>query len=216
MNTLRRVVLPLFVVVWLVLPLADANADSVVVMGGSIRMNTTTPVPFDDVFLSLQGPGFSLTNNFLQDSFHFSGTPNPAHQLLRAGTMVGFTGQASLSSPDDRVVFNGASYRASGTVNVTTSQAVVTPIMTEPFTLTGTIHGQSRSGSQAIDLSVVGSGFVTAQFQQFQSGLFGLRSINYQVTTIPEPGTLFLLGTGLAGLCGWRKIRYGVATIGWT
>jgi len=76
MNTLRRVVLPLVVIVWLTLPLAAANADSV--MSGSLRMNTTTPVPFDDVFLSLEGPGFSLTNNFLQDSFHFSGTPNPA------------------------------------------------------------------------------------------------------------------------------------------
>lgn len=83
MNTLGRVVLPLvvivwFTLVWFTLPLADANADSSVVMSGSIRMNTTTPVPFDDVFLSLEGAGFSLTNNFLQDSFHFSGTPNPA------------------------------------------------------------------------------------------------------------------------------------------
>jgi len=203
MNTLGRVVLPLVVIVWLTLPLAAANADSV--MSGSLRMNTTTPVPFDDVFLSLEGPGFSLTNNFLQDSFHFTGTPNPAHQLLSPGTVVGFTGQASLSSPDDRLVLNGASYRASGTVTVTTSPAVVTPTMTEPFTLTGTIHGQ-RSGSQPIDLSVGGSGFVTAEFRQFQPGLFELSSINYQVATMPEPGTLFLLGTGLAGLCGWRKI----------
>ena len=78
MNTLRRVVLPLVVIVCLTLPLADANADSSVVMSGSIRTNTTTPVPFDDVFLSLEGARFSFTNNFLQDSFHFSGTPNPA------------------------------------------------------------------------------------------------------------------------------------------
>jgi hypothetical protein len=120
--------------------------------------------------------------------------------------MVAFTGQASLSSPDDRLVFNGASYRATGTVTVTTSQAVVTPMMIEPFTLTGTIHGQSRSGSQPIDLSMAGSGFVATEFRQFQPNLFELSSINYQAATMPEPGTLFLLGTGLAGLCGWRKI----------
>ena len=120
---------------------------------------------------------------------------------------MGFTGQASLSSPDDRLVLNGASYRASGTVTVTTSPAVVTPTMTEPFTLTGTIHGQSLSGFQAVDLSMGGSGFVTAQFRQFPSGLFELSSINYQVATMPEPGTWFLLGTGLAGLGAWRRMK---------
>jgi len=191
----------------LALPSTDANAVSAVVTGGSIAMNTTTPVPFDDVFISLQGPGFSLMNNFLQDSFHFSGTPNPGFLLLSPGTMVGFTGQASLGSPNDLLVFNGVSYRPSGIISVTTSQAVVTPIMTEPFTLTGAIHGQSLGGPQTLDLSVDGSGFVTAQFLQFPSGFFELRSINYEVATMPEPGTWFLLGTSLAGLGAWRRMK---------
>ena len=37
-----------------------------------------------------------------------------------------------------------------------------------------------------------GSGFVTAEFRQFPSGLFELTSISYEVTTIPEPGTYVL------------------------
>jgi len=53
-----RIVLALVVIVLLALPSTDANAVSAVVTGGSIAMNTTTPVPFDDVFISLQGPGF--------------------------------------------------------------------------------------------------------------------------------------------------------------
>ena len=92
-------------------------------------MNTTTPVPFDDVFISLQGPGFSLMNNFLQDSF-----------ILAA-----------------RLILHSFSW--------------------------------------------------VEQFLQFPSGFFELRSINYEVATMPEPGTWFLLGTGLAGLGAWRRMK---------
>ncbi len=207
MNTFGRIVLALVVIVWLALPSTDANAVSAVVTGGSIHMDTTTPAPFDDVFISLQGPGFSLTNNFLQDSFHFSGTPDPALSLLSPGTMVDFTGQASLSSSSDLLIFNGVSYRASGTISVTTSQAVVTPLITEPFTLAVAIHGQSLSGPQTVDLIMGGSGLVAAQFLQFPAGFFELRSITYEVRAIPEPGIWLLLGTGLAGLAGWRRMK---------
>jgi hypothetical protein len=207
MNTFGRIVLALVVIVWLALPPTDAHAVGAVVTGGSIHMDTTTRVPFDDVFISLQGLGFSLTNNFLLDSFQFSGTPNPGGAPLSPGTMVDFTGQTSLLAPDDLLVFNGVSYRASGTISVTTSQAVVTSLITEPFTLSGTIHGQSLSGPQTVDLSIGGSGLVAAQFLQFPTGFFELRSITYDIGAIPEPGTWLLLGSGLAGLAGWRRMK---------
>jgi hypothetical protein len=201
-----RTVFTLMLVGHLALLSTEAHAVPVVVTGGSIHMNTTTPVPFDDVFISLQGPGFSLTNNFLQDSFHFTGTPDPGHALLRAGTMVDFTGQASLGSPNDRLVFNGVSYRASGTIRVTTSQAVVAPVITDPFTLAGVIHGISLTGPETVDLTVSGSGLVAAQFRQFPAGPFELTSIRYEVNVeaMPEPGAWLLVGTGVAGLAGWR------------
>jgi len=60
---------------------------------------------------------------------------------------------------------------------------------------------------------VDGSGFVTAQFLQFPSGFFELRSINYEVATMLEPGTWFLLGTRPRG--AWRMATDETFVIGW-
>ena len=187
-----------------------AGAVPIVMTSGSIHMDSTTPVPFDDVFVNLVGAAFTLTNEFLIDSFLFTGTPNPAFILLPPGTAVEFTGHASLFAPGDLLVYSGDAYRASGVINVSTSSIVVGPLLTLPFMLSGSIHGDSLSGPGTVDLDIIGSGTVTAMFEQVSlpdSQPWEFRSITYEIAPVPEPATWMLIGSGLLGLVARRRSR---------
>jgi hypothetical protein len=166
----------------------------------------STTVLFDfDALISLEGADFRLTNDFfLRDSFHFTGTPNPAFFLHSPGTLLDFTGFADLASPGALLIYAGTQYRPSGQVHVVTSPMVVDSLLTTPFLLTGTIHGQSLTGPETVDLDLSGSGTLTARFTFHPlpsgDGSFGLESASYDVSAIPEPATLMLLGSGLVAL----------------
>ena len=56
----------------------QAGAVTIPMTSGSIHMDNTTPLIFDDVFVTLGGPDFTLTNYFLHDSFFWTSNPNPA------------------------------------------------------------------------------------------------------------------------------------------
>jgi len=191
----------------LLLAAAPAGAVTIDITSGFISMT----VAFDfDPLMTLEGADFRLTNNFPQDSFQFTGSPNPAFFLHSPGTLLDFTGIADLSSPDALLIYAGTQYRASGQVHVTTSPVVVDSLLTIPFLLTGTIHGQSLTGPDTVDLDLSGSGMLTARFMlhSFPSGgLFELQSANYDVSTVPEPATLMLLGAGVAALGAARSRR---------
>jgi hypothetical protein len=187
-----------------------AEAVPVPMTGGSIHMDNTTPIIFDDVFVTLTGPDFALTNYFLHDSFFWTANPNPWFFFWPPGTMVEYDGFVSLVSPKDLLVYAGDSYLASGQIHVDTSSVAVGPlVLTVPFTLSGTIHGVSLTGPGSIDLDIVGSGVVTASYTEFQypdGPHLRLDSITYEIVPIPEPAVGLLLASGIAGFVARRKL----------
>src|SRR5262249_39826201 len=157
-----------------------ASAAPIQMTSGHVHMDATTPVPFDDVEVVLAGAGFALTNYFLHDSFSFIGAPNPAALLLNAGDAVEFSGHASLVSPHDVLNYNSLDYLASGLVHVTTTSILVGSALTLPFTLTGTIHGESLTTPDTVDLDIVGHGTLTATFLQVGGGKYQLQTAHYE------------------------------------
>ena len=204
----------------------EARADDIVLTSGYVSIggapltrNAWRSVGFNfagNNFTASGGAGDGQSRQGIQSPCSFSpcqpgATANPSSLVTFDGagtaTFNGTTSGAWWFAQDSHLTFSGLSV-------VIPESTASTLTLTSTFTMTGTVvvHALHDFPNHPILFSttVSGSGIATLSFQYFATpggGGYVLSNVRYDFTTIPEPTTLFLLGTGLAGLVARRRRR---------
>jgi hypothetical protein len=198
-----------------ILLFSTTPAWAVTVSGGFV---TTSVVNDFSAQYNLTGSNFSMVCSSPTGLCgHYNYTPTtPFAVVAPLGTSTSLDSRFIIEpgGPPGQLILDGTTYRARGTFDFTVGSVIRQPSVTAPFTFTGQLdllHPETLHDLG--DLHLNGQGNVTATFDNFtaRSLMFNFTAAPLNggggsgVPPIPEPSTMLLFASGLAGMRFWRR-----------